>query len=382
MMKRYDVVIVGGGLAGLSAAYEASVNGLKTLIIEKKPEIGHIYKSSGGIAHYFATLIESQFTKKSRPTNFIRQAIESNIRFAKIHAGDKELVIRPEEGCLGYVVDHREVEKKLAESAKSEGCEIHVGEKAVDFKVNKLYTSKNVYEYKSLIVADGCFGDISKKVVGIPKPEDIHLCIEYWVKAPGDETLHLFFKPYCPKGYIWVFPAKEYVKIGCGMPISEKPRLKKVLRKFVKEHPEFWGEIISVHGGSVPTAPPLPHVVHEDIALVGDAARTVNAATGGGIQFAMMSGAAAARAAWIGNLEWYDDWYRNLLYPKLKTWYRVKRILYRLTPKDLGYILGRFGDVYEVEPDINPTNEIVKILKNIILSPRIMLKIWKAVVRT
>lgn len=43
-MNRYDVVVLGGGPAGLSAAWAASLNGMNTLIIERENRLGGILK--------------------------------------------------------------------------------------------------------------------------------------------------------------------------------------------------------------------------------------------------------------------------------------------------------------------------------------------------
>ncbi|MCT6889308.1 MAG: FAD-dependent oxidoreductase, partial [Lactobacillus sp.] len=43
--NKYDLVIVGSGLSGAAAATQASLNGLKTLVLEK----GH---STGGTGNY------------------------------------------------------------------------------------------------------------------------------------------------------------------------------------------------------------------------------------------------------------------------------------------------------------------------------------------
>ena len=39
-MEKYDVIIAGGGVSGIAAAYTAAKNGLKTLIIEKEAFLG------------------------------------------------------------------------------------------------------------------------------------------------------------------------------------------------------------------------------------------------------------------------------------------------------------------------------------------------------
>ena len=45
-LKKYDVIIVGGGTAGVSCAYNSAKRGLKTLIIEKNSYLGGSITSS------------------------------------------------------------------------------------------------------------------------------------------------------------------------------------------------------------------------------------------------------------------------------------------------------------------------------------------------
>ena len=46
-LLNYDIAIVGGGPAGLSAAYSASKNGAKVILFEKDPSFGHNVRTSG-----------------------------------------------------------------------------------------------------------------------------------------------------------------------------------------------------------------------------------------------------------------------------------------------------------------------------------------------
>ena len=43
----YDIVIVGGGPAGSSAAFTAAKNGAKVALLEKEEEISHTVRTSG-----------------------------------------------------------------------------------------------------------------------------------------------------------------------------------------------------------------------------------------------------------------------------------------------------------------------------------------------
>ena len=48
MTKQYDLVIIGGGPAGLMAAKVAGENGLKTALLERKTDITKIMRVDGG----------------------------------------------------------------------------------------------------------------------------------------------------------------------------------------------------------------------------------------------------------------------------------------------------------------------------------------------
>lgn len=50
MMESYDIVIVGGGPAGSSAAMTAAKSGLKVLMVEKRAEIGSPKRCGEGLS--------------------------------------------------------------------------------------------------------------------------------------------------------------------------------------------------------------------------------------------------------------------------------------------------------------------------------------------
>ena len=55
-MKNYDVVIIGGGPAGMAAAVEARKNGAEVLILERDNRLGGILNQcidNGFCLHYF-----------------------------------------------------------------------------------------------------------------------------------------------------------------------------------------------------------------------------------------------------------------------------------------------------------------------------------------
>lgn len=321
-----NLVIVGAGIAGLTAAYTAGLNGLETTVIEAKKEIGTHYKSSGAIALYWMTKIS--VLKDWNPV------IEIPLNKAYIHTfKGKRIEIKAKKKPLGYVISQPGLEKLLAEEASKLGVNLITGTPVTNPSNIPAICGK---EPDYIIDAGGITSPIARKYFALPLKEDIHKCLEYWINIPPKSELHIFLKDYCPKGYIWVIPSKNFIKVGTGIPFSEKATTpQKILEKFMIEHPEFSGEIIGVKGGIVPTTHPLHTVTPEPkIALIGDAARLVNPATGGGIQFAMLSGEKAIESlVKIGNFSLYEKWYRRTMYKQLRKWYKIKNVMHELLTK-------------------------------------------------
>ena len=57
MTIKCDVLVVGAGPAGSSAARASSINGIKTILIDKKEEIGKPVQCAEGIGKYLITYL-------------------------------------------------------------------------------------------------------------------------------------------------------------------------------------------------------------------------------------------------------------------------------------------------------------------------------------
>lgn len=78
--ETYDVIVVGGGFAGLSAAYSASTQGAKTLLIDKMPVLGGNSKINGGVyASYKSKISDELYAKLNIPPDTAEKHIEDTI---------------------------------------------------------------------------------------------------------------------------------------------------------------------------------------------------------------------------------------------------------------------------------------------------------------
>lgn len=88
----YDVVVIGGGFAGLSAAYNASTQGASTLLIDKMPVLGGNSQINGGVyASYTSKIADELYTKLGLQPDTAEKHIEDTIKGGD-YMGDVKLV--------------------------------------------------------------------------------------------------------------------------------------------------------------------------------------------------------------------------------------------------------------------------------------------------
>jgi len=80
--RSYDVVIIGGGIAGISCAYNCAKNNLKTLLVEKNNYLGGL--TTGGLV-----VPSMKSNDKNINTDFYNELVKySKLNNAQITYGD------------------------------------------------------------------------------------------------------------------------------------------------------------------------------------------------------------------------------------------------------------------------------------------------------
>ncbi len=74
--KEYDVVVVGGGFAGLAAAHSAATHGAKTVLVEKMPFVGGNSQINGGVYAAYTSKLAAGLQKKF---NLVPDTAEAHI---------------------------------------------------------------------------------------------------------------------------------------------------------------------------------------------------------------------------------------------------------------------------------------------------------------
>ena len=308
MSVRYDAVIVGGGVAGLFAAYKLAKGGLRTLIVEAKSEDKVGEKVCGdaiGEHHFKAVGLE--------PPRLGVDAL-GIIEGVRVFSPSKRHSVTA--WGRGYALDRKAFGRRLLKMALDAGAELMAQHSALKPVVEGSWVRGVVVSGPSGI------GELRARVVvdatGAAAALRTKLPSEWWVsyKAPPEdfnaayrvvaevevEQDPRFADIYldavvAPGGYWWWFPkGRSTVNVGLGVKMGAgAPSPRDMFEKHVLPRlREAGARVLHAGGGVVPTRRPAPCPVWNGFLAVGDAAYTANPLHGGGIGPALVSAHHAA----------------------------------------------------------------------------------------
>ncbi len=296
MQTKYDIVVVGAGPAGLSAAYAAAKNGSRVLVLERDEGVGHNIRTSG----------VSWINEMSKFG--IGEEHYNPIRNYGFFSPSSEITISGNEPkCC--VLNVRNVYQHLAFEAASAGAKIMVKANVTNATITnnrvsgvKVSTPKGEFEIGADLIIDASgFGTtIGRKAGFVSEWRRYGVGAEYecYAEKLDPETwILLVGSQYSPAGYAWIFPlGKNRVRIGVGIgrpESSEEPldRLNALLER--RSRPlDKMGKIepVELHYGFIPNEGVRASTVSDGLILVGDAAGQANPLVLEGIRYAIEFG--------------------------------------------------------------------------------------------
>jgi len=301
--EKFDIAVVGGGPAGLSAAYSAAKGGAKVILFEKDESIAHSIRTSG------VTWI-SEMERLGIPTKFYNPI--RNYRFVS-PSNDVLITGNDSRSC---VLDIRGTYQHLAFLAAKQGVQLMVKSNVIDVIKDghrvagvKASTPKGRLIVRSTLVIDasGFSTSVGRKagVAGQWKRYGVGAEYECYCDDIDSTTWVLMVgQKYSDAGYAWVFPlSANRVRIGVGVGRPESnaeplEKLHKIIEKRLKPLDALReGKIqpLELHYGFIPNEGMRSTSIADGLIMVGDSAGQSNPLVLEGIRYAIEFGRLAGK---------------------------------------------------------------------------------------
>lgn len=280
-MEYFDVVIIGAGPAGLKCAEMLGQSKLKVLILEKNATIGPKVCAEG-LTRQSAKLI-----------NFSKDLITIEKDNVNIHINNSKFNVKFEETFLYTTTRISLGQWQLKKLKVFKNITIRKNARILKIVNDFIVLDNKKIKFKFLVGADGS-NSIVRKHLGL-KTEKMLMTLQYTLPNTKYKNFEVFFNSKLFKnGYAWIFPNKEYSKIGCccNTKIISPERLKRNFEKWLQN------QNVNILGAKLEA-----FIINYDyqgykfknIYLAGDAAGLASGLTGEGIYQALISGEEIAK---------------------------------------------------------------------------------------
>jgi geranylgeranyl diphosphate/geranylgeranyl-bacteriochlorophyllide a reductase len=309
VIREFDVVIVGGGPSGATAAHDLALKGRSVLLLDRAGRI----KPCGGA-------IPPRAIKDFQIPD--EMLVDKAIAARMISPSAKKVDIPIEGGFVG-MVDREHFDEWLRDRAASAGATrqdatFEAIERATDgvalvrFNVKASDGTSDKVEYvraKSVIGADGARSKVAQQCIeGSDKGKFVFAYHEI-VQTPQDWVAKESPKPgqlgsrcdvyyngtVSPDFYGWVFPHGKTMSIGTGS-ADKGYSLRSATQRLRRQAGLETAITVRREGAPIPLKPLPKWDNGKDVVLAGDAAGVVAPASGEGIYYAMFGGRLAADA--------------------------------------------------------------------------------------
>ncbi|WNM38649.1 geranylgeranyl reductase family protein [Micromonospora halotolerans] len=322
----WDLVVVGGGPAGLSAAHAAARAGVRTLVVERATHPR--YKTCGG------GLIGTSLTEIADRIEVPAHDRVDRITFTR---DGRRGFTRQHSTPLVAMVRREEFDDRLRAAAVAAGVEVREGVavRAVEQdpdEVRLRLADGDTVRARAVIGADGSSG-VTARHVGVTWRQ-VDLGLELELPVPPAEAdrwrgrVLIDWGP-VPGSYAWVFPKGDRLTVGVIAARGEGDRTRAYLRDFVArlglagvtpEHDS--GHLTRCRAEDSPLR-------RGRVLVAGDAAGLLEPWSREGISFALRSGRLAGEAVAGGDLDTYAREVGLRLVPEMRAGHRLLEVFTR-----------------------------------------------------
>ena len=305
----WDVIVIGAGPAGSSAAYDLASEGLHVLLLEKY-EMPRDKLCGGALSELSSSYLRFSIPKEYENCECYGARINYNNWSTTATLNQR----------VAILVTRRNFDYYLVQQAKSKGAVLRY-EQAVSLNVNTNYvsvkTEQDIYCGKLSIIATGATSKLTTYVRQQDRKNEKGFCLaqdyptmeqDPFSSIEGLTDIYFNIGEF---GYGWVFHHRHYYSIGIGALLSNIKNPKKLMRQFWNER-GFPMEDYNPKGHMIPCGGINRTLTAKRLLLAGDTAGFVDPFSGEGIAYAIRSGQLAAFVA-IDSVK-NNDFSHNKLY--------------------------------------------------------------------
>jgi len=335
-----DVVIVGGGPAGLYAGRQLARAGHDVLLLEEHAHIGQPVHCTGVVAREAF----DEFGLDSR-------SVLNNLNTVRFHAPSGETIEFSTQTVEAVVIDRAVFDGELASQAAQAGVRISHDGRVTAVHVDRdgvtIDTGSRTVRARACVLACGASYAVQRKLgLGIPRMLLRSAQAELPAERPGDVEVHLGAR-LAPGGFAWAVPVvrgdRSFVRVGVMCNGDASRHFARLLEHVAPR----WGVHVPPDcqpRQKVLPLEPLDRTYGDRLLIVGDAAGIVKSTTGGGIYYSLLTASLAARTLATaldrdelmdGALAEYESAWQHRLGAELRSQLVLRGIAQRLTDPDI-----------------------------------------------
>ena len=294
--NHYDVIVIGAGVAGSSAAYDLANAGLKVLVLEKE-KLPRYKTCGGGVVLSAINLLPFD----------IKPVIQKTISSAEVidHENETKFIINRDESFLNFVM-RADLDNFILSQARERGTIVHDQSEVKDIITSangvEVKTDSKTFLSKYAVASDGATGismrlfKLNHNIIRVSAIE-AEVIVDNKTFNQFNESARFDFG-FVPHGYGWVFPKKDHLSVG----VSFMRKVNQSVQNWFKKYLELLGmnkeKILSSQkqGYVIPLSRGKVNCFAGRILIAGDNLGFVDPLTAEGISWAIKTGQLAARS--------------------------------------------------------------------------------------
>ena len=288
-MKAYDLIIVGAGFAGLACAEAASRHNLKTLVLERKHDLGRHIQTTGILVREIADAWN------------VPQRLTRKISGVRLYSPSLDWLDLASPGYYFLATDTPALMRWQVRQAEAAGAKISLDSAyhSSRYVNGRHYLEPGDLRCRYLVGCDGARSKVARNY-HLGKNRHFLIGVEAIYERVVDmdqDKLHVFLDSELAPGYIgWVVPGVHGLQVGLAAKFPVAPRLQDFIRKIAPLVNLQHLQPVSHRAGVIPCGGPVRNWSDGNVMLLGDAAGMVSPLTAGGIHPAVRSGRIAGEA--------------------------------------------------------------------------------------